>query len=89
MVSNKTFDASRDGKVSKLRIAAGDITVSRLLRAFQASTHCIYIWIIAKSPNDMTATVQDYVILSKSQIVFNCDYLASSCVGGEIFNVLP
>ena len=56
----------KHGKVLKLRIAAGDITVSRLLRTFQASTHCIYIWILAKSPNDMTATVQDYVILSKS-----------------------
>ena len=66
MVSNKTFDASRDGKVLKLRIAAWDITVSRLLRAFQASTHCICIWILAKSPDDMTETVQDYVILSKS-----------------------
>ena len=36
MAGNKTFDLTRDGKVFKLRIAAGDMTVSRLSRAFQA-----------------------------------------------------
>ena len=36
MASNITFDLTRDGKVFKLRIAEGDMTVSRLFRAFQA-----------------------------------------------------
>ena len=59
MASNKTFDLTWDGKVLKLQIAAGDMKVSRLSQAFQASTHCIYIWSLAKSPNDMTAKMQN------------------------------
>ena len=53
MASNKTFDLTWDGKVLKLQIAAGDMKVSRLSQAFQASTHCMYIWSLAKSPDDM------------------------------------
>ena len=59
MPSNKTFDVSRDGRVLELPIAAEDMTVSRLSQVFQASTDCDYIWILAKSPDDITATVQD------------------------------
>ena len=59
MASNETFDLTRNGKVFKLRIATGDMTVSRLSRAFQASAHRIYIWSLTKSPDDLTATMQD------------------------------
>ena len=34
MASNETFDLTRNGKVFKLRIATGDMTVSRLSRAW-------------------------------------------------------
>ena len=59
------FDVSRDGRVLELPIAAEDMTVSRLSQVFQASTDCVYIWILAKSPDDITATVHDKVILNK------------------------
>ena len=65
MANNKTVDLTWDGKVLKLQIAAGDMKVSRLSQAYQASTHCIYIWSLAKSPNDMTATMQNSIILDK------------------------
>lgn len=36
--SLKSFDLSREGKDLRIRMQVGDITVSRLSRAFQAST---------------------------------------------------
>ena len=38
MAAVKTFDVSREGKELKMRMQAGDMTVARLSRAFQAST---------------------------------------------------
>lgn len=43
MASSKTYDVSREGKNLRLRIAAADVTVSRLSRAFQASSCLINI----------------------------------------------
>ena len=42
MASSKTFDVGREGKNLRLRIAAADVTVSRLSRAFQAGRHVVY-----------------------------------------------
>ena len=40
MAAVNTFDVSREGKDLKIRLQAGDMTVARLSRAFQASaTH--------------------------------------------------
>ena len=37
MAAIKSFDVSREGKDLRIRMQAGDMTVARLSRAFQAS----------------------------------------------------
>ena len=62
MAAIKSFHVSREGKDLRIRMQAGDMTVARLSRAFQASKQRnVDVLHVAGSPKNILLTWNDFL----------------------------